>query len=168
MFLQSCNSFVSLYILLLCHTTSSHLSEHLASNCTATFKYFRDRHFCLNCAIWLFGQTCKCMHPLCTLPTPPHPTSGTHTLTSPKPSVSFWTPIHPMTHIHPRTLLWILSAMLSWGSRPVRSPRRSGDQGRKSLSRPQAPPSAPCLGSGSWEADAMQAPSVACFCGQSV
>lgn len=100
MFLQSCNSFVSLYILLLCHTTSSHLSEHLASNCTATFKYFRDRHFCLNCAIWLFGQTCKCMHPLCTLPTPPHPTPGTHTPTHTSPSEHQSIQWHTYTHVH--------------------------------------------------------------------
>ena len=146
----------------------THFCEHLALNCAVTLSTSGTGIFCLSCDIWLFGQTskpCASLHASA-------PTARTHTritLTEPfllntHPSIQ----PHTHTHTHTHTLMWILSAVLSWGFRPVRSPRRSGDQGRKSLSRPQAPPSAPCLGSGSWEADAMQAPSVACFCGQSI
>lgn len=127
----------------------THLCEHLAPNCT-TFNTSGTGHFCLSCDIWLFGQTCKCVHP-CMLP--PHPPTHSHPLKQASHSQHTHPSIQP--HTHARTLMWILSVVLSWGSRPVRSPRRSGDQGRKSLSRPQAPPSAPCLGSRSWEADAM-------------
>lgn len=118
------------------------------------FEYFRHMPCCLSCDIWLFGQTCKFVHA-------PTPTEHTH----PHNHITY---TKPLLNTHTRTLARIISAVLSWGSRPGWSPQRSGDRGRKSLSRPQAPPSAPCLGSGSGEADATQAPSVVWFCGQSV
>lgn len=147
----------------------THVCEHLALKC-ATFNTSGQGIFVLAVIFDYLDKHASvcigaCSHP----PTQTHAHTRIHAslLTKHLP-LNTHPSIHPTTCTYTLTLMWILSVVLSWGSRPVRSPWRCGDQGRKSLSRPQAPPLAPCLGSGSWEADAMQAPSVACFCGQSV
>lgn len=139
----------------------THFCEQLAWNCKTFNISWMGIFVCRD--IWLFlKKKCKCVHPCMHLTYP-----QTHAHATPQPHLIS---NHSCNHTHTRacTLMWILSAVLSWGSRPVRFPWRSSDQGRKSLSLPQAPPSAPRLGSGSWEADAMQDPSVARFCGQSI
>ncbi len=145
--------------------------EYLAPTCTSTFNTLRGRHFCLSCDIWLFGQTCKCVHS-CMPSTHTHTHTHTHHLN--RASISQYTPIHltpPTTHTHIRSHIHSCGYYQRCSAE---APGLSGPygvavtRGGRAYLSPPAPPSAPRIGSGSWEADAMQAPSVACFCGQSV